>query len=125
MDMKYLKKFESNDIVFEEDFEEMDEKAILIAELMELEMNDPLVDKLDHTDNMKDFLKIIKEKVYKKLDNVEVEDLKIMKQLSYMEIEKRKIMANHFESVQKVAQLLQEVMKEISEDDELLDKLDL
>lgn len=110
---------------FEVDIEEVDEKAQIIAEIIAIETNDPLADKLDLGEGAKKLVDLIKEKIYDKLDDIEIEDLKIMKQLSVMEIEKRKLIADNFEAIQQVSQMLQAIIKEITENDELMDELDL
>jgi len=119
--MKNFKVFLNEDNEFNEDdfdFEEMDEKAELIAEIMEIENNDPLTGKMGLDDNAKKLVKTIKEKLNNKLENVEIEELKIMKQLSILENQKRKYIAENLGIVKKVSAVIMEIVQEVGEENE-------
>jgi hypothetical protein len=124
--MKYLKLFEDqtkepDPFSQEEEWEEVDEeKAKIIAEIMEIEMNDPLSGKYGLDEKGQKIVDIMKKKLPEKLDNIDIEDLKVMKHLSEMQIEMRKYMAEHDNIIRVTQKLLQDIMVEIFSDEDLL-----
>lgn len=117
--MKNFEDFFNENNEFNEDdfdFEEIDEKAQLIAEIIDMDNKDPLNDKLELDDNAKKLAKVIKEKLYNKLEDIEIGELEIMKQLSILEAQKRKYISENFEIVKKVSEMIMTVITEVSED---------
>lgn len=100
--------------------EEKDEAKInLIAEIMDIENNDPLSNRMD--DKMLKLSKILKSKFEKELDNIEVKELKILKRLSEIEYQKRKLISENYEIVIKVSNIFQKIVNELDESGEFDD----
>ena len=104
---------------------ENDEKALLIAEIMNIQYNDPVADKLDLDDGTKKIVDYIIGKLPQKLDDVGVEDLKIIKKLNELQVESRNLIAENIEIVKVVTVVMNEIIEEIGEDEEFIKELDI
>jgi len=120
--MKKFKDFLNENIDnFEIDDEEIDERTQLIKDLMELQLNDPLKDKLDLDDDNKKLLKKINDKLFDRLelDDISVNELKLFKEATLLENKKRKLIYDNFKSFEKIQKMVMDILNELNNDNDL------